>query len=102
MPRSKTPSINLEEAKARFEEWPTGRAMAGLLSVFAEFEHEILRERIRAGIVEARRKGTKLGWPVTAAKKAGQIRKLHRCRHQQSRDRPLPRHRPHLGPPNPG
>src|SRR5580704_3177358 len=34
---------------------PTGRAMAGLLSVFAEFEHEILRERIRAGIAEARR-----------------------------------------------
>ena len=28
---------------------PTGRAMAGLLSVFAAFEHEILRERIRAG-----------------------------------------------------
>ncbi len=56
---------------------PTGRAMAGLLSVFAEFEREILRERIRAGIVEARRKGTKLGRPVTAAKKAPQIRKLH-------------------------
>ncbi len=52
---------------------PTGRAMAGLLSVFAEFEHEILRERIRAGIVEARRKGTKLGRPLTAAKKAPQI-----------------------------
>src|SRR5580698_3733158 len=56
---------------------PTGRAMAGLLSVFAEFEHEILRERIRAGLVEARRKGTKLGRPTTAAKKSGQIRKLH-------------------------
>ena len=54
---------------------PTGRALAGLLSVFAEFEHEILRERIRAGIVEARRKGTKLGRPLTAAKKAAQIRK---------------------------
>ena len=27
---------------------PTGRAMAGLLAVFAEFEHEILRERVRA------------------------------------------------------
>ena len=36
---------------------PTGRAMAGLLSVFAEFEHEILRERIRAGIAEARLQG---------------------------------------------
>jgi DNA invertase Pin-like site-specific DNA recombinase len=56
---------------------PTGRAMAGLLSVFAEFEHEILRERIRAGIVEARRKGTRFGRPITAAKKTGQIRKLH-------------------------
>src|SRR4029079_15337598 len=28
---------------------PTGRAMAGLLAVFAEFEREILRERVRAG-----------------------------------------------------
>jgi DNA invertase Pin-like site-specific DNA recombinase len=58
---------------------PTGRAMAGLLSVFAEFEREILRERIRAGIVEARLNGTKLGRPLTAAKKAAQIRKLHRA-----------------------
>src|SRR5271168_3400122 len=30
---------------------PAGRAMAGLLSVFAEFEREILRERVRAGLV---------------------------------------------------
>jgi len=58
---------------------PTGRAMAGLLSVFAEFEREILRERIRAGLIEAQRKGTKLGRPTTAAKKSGQIRKLHRA-----------------------
>jgi putative DNA-invertase from lambdoid prophage Rac len=58
---------------------PTGRAMAGLLSVFAEFEHEILRERIRAGIAEARLKGKRFGRPLTAAKKAGQIRKLHRA-----------------------
>ncbi|HEX7530136.1 MAG TPA: recombinase family protein [Pyrinomonadaceae bacterium] len=58
---------------------PTGRAMAGLLSVFAEFEHEILRERIRAGIAEARLKGKHLGRPLTVAKKADQIRKLHRA-----------------------
>ena len=56
---------------------PTGRAMAGLLSVFAEFEHEILRERIRAGIAEARLQGKHLGRPLTVAKKAGQIRKLY-------------------------
>jgi putative DNA-invertase from lambdoid prophage Rac len=58
---------------------PTGRAMAGLLSVFAEFEHEILRERIRAGIVEARLKGKHLGRPVTVGKQASQIRELHRA-----------------------
>jgi hypothetical protein len=29
---------------------PTGRAMAGLLAVFAQFEREILRERVRAGL----------------------------------------------------
>jgi putative DNA-invertase from lambdoid prophage Rac len=56
---------------------PTGRAMAGLLSVFAEFEHEILRERIRAGIAEARLKGKHLGRPLTVAKKSGEIRKLY-------------------------
>jgi putative DNA-invertase from lambdoid prophage Rac len=58
---------------------PTGRAMAPLLSVFAEFEHEILRERIRAGIAEARLKGKHLGRPVTVGKHAGQVRKLHRA-----------------------
>jgi DNA invertase Pin-like site-specific DNA recombinase len=58
---------------------PTGRAMAGLLSVFAEFEHEILRERIRAGIAEARLQGKHLGRPVTAGKKTGKIQKLYRA-----------------------
>src|SRR5580692_13092629 len=58
---------------------PTGRAMAGLLSVFAAFEHEVLRERIRAGIAEARLQGKHLGRPVTVGKKASQIRKLHRA-----------------------
>jgi DNA invertase Pin-like site-specific DNA recombinase len=34
---------------------PAGRAMAALLAVFAEFEREILRERVRAGLAHARR-----------------------------------------------
>ena len=58
---------------------PTGRAMAGLFSVFAQFENEILRERIRAGIAEARLQGKHLGRPVTVGKMGGQIRKLHRA-----------------------
>ena len=58
---------------------PTGRAMAGLLSVFAAFEHEIIRERIRAGIAEARLQGKHLGRPVTVGKMAGHVRKLYRA-----------------------
>lgn len=44
----------------------TGRAMAGLLSIFAEFEREILRERVKAGIAHARSKGRQHGRPATA------------------------------------
>lgn len=58
---------------------PTGRAMAGMLSVFAEFEHAILCERVRAGLAEARLNGTRLGRPATAAKKAAEIRELQRA-----------------------
>ena len=35
---------------------PAGRAMAGLLAIFSEFEREILRERVRAGLVQLRHK----------------------------------------------
>ena len=45
---------------------PTGRALAGLLAVFAEFECEILRERVKAGIAQARKEGRLHGRPPTA------------------------------------
>ena len=57
---------------------PAGRAMAALLAVFAEFEREILRERVRAGRAHARQNGKKLGRPATAVRHASEIRKLHR------------------------
>ena len=40
--------------------------MAGLLAVFAEFERETLRERVMAGLAQARTKGIQLGRPRTA------------------------------------
>jgi DNA invertase Pin-like site-specific DNA recombinase len=58
---------------------PTGRAMAGLLAVFAEFEHEILRERVRAGLAHARENGKRLGRPPTASLNAKHIRQLFRA-----------------------
>src|SRR6266567_6160382 len=58
---------------------PAGRAMAGLLAIFAEFEREILRERTRAGLAHARQNGKRLGRPMTAGLHAPEIRKLHRA-----------------------
>ena len=55
---------------------PAGRAMAGLLSVFAEFERDILRERVRAGLAHARSQGKRLGRPPTAAAKAASVTDL--------------------------
>ena len=57
---------------------PAGRAMAGLLAVFAAFEREILGERTRAGLFQARLNGKPLGRPATAALHGAEIRKLHR------------------------
>jgi putative DNA-invertase from lambdoid prophage Rac len=42
---------------------PAGRAMAGLLAIFAEFEREILRERTRAGLAHARANGNSWAGP---------------------------------------
>jgi DNA invertase Pin-like site-specific DNA recombinase len=58
---------------------PAGRAMAGLLAIFAEFEREILRERTRAGLAHARQNGKRLGRPITAGLQTAEIRKLYRA-----------------------
>jgi putative DNA-invertase from lambdoid prophage Rac len=58
---------------------PAGRAMAGLLAVFAAFEREILQERTKAGLAHARQNGKRLGRPMTAGLQAAEIRKLRRA-----------------------
>jgi DNA invertase Pin-like site-specific DNA recombinase len=55
---------------------PSGRALAGMLAVFAEFERDILRDRVRAGIAQARKEGRPHGRPPTVARLAPQVRSL--------------------------
>lgn len=43
---------------------PAGRAMFGMLGVFAEFEREIIVERVRAGMATAKARGTRTGKPI--------------------------------------
>lgn len=40
---------------------PAGRAMANLIGVFAEFERDLIRERVKAGMQNAKEKGIQLG-----------------------------------------
>lgn len=54
-----------------------GRAMAAMLAVFASFEREILQERTRAGLAQARLNGKRLGRPLTARLQTPAVRKLH-------------------------
>jgi DNA invertase Pin-like site-specific DNA recombinase len=69
---------------------PSGRALAGMLAIFAEFEREVLRERVRAGIAQARKEGRPHGRPQTAALKADEVLRLkaERLSHSEIARRP--------------
>ena len=43
---------------------PAGKALFGMMGVFAEFERGIIQERVRAGLARAKVKGTKSGRPI--------------------------------------
>ena len=49
---------------------PSGRAFAGMLAVFAEFERDILRDRVKAGIAQARKEGRPHGRPAHNRRKS--------------------------------
>ena len=55
---------------------PSGKAMFGMLGVFAEFERSIIQERVKAGLGRARAKGTRLGRPRAGAVIEARIREL--------------------------
>ena len=57
---------------------PSGRALAGMLAVFAEFERDILRDRVKAGIDQARKDGKPHGRPKTAGKLIPEMKRLRK------------------------
>lgn len=54
---------------------PQGRLFFGMVGCFAEFEREMIADRVRAGLAHARAKGTQLGRPRDMAA-AVKVRKL--------------------------
>ena len=59
---------------------PAGKALFGMMGVFAEFERGMIQERVRAGMARAKSKGTKsgnaIGRPSVQPEVEAQIRKL--------------------------
>ncbi len=45
---------------------PAGKAMFGMMGVFAEYERGMIQERVRSGMAKAKAKGTKSGKPIGA------------------------------------
>lgn len=54
----------------------TGRLMLHLLGAFSQFEADLIRDRVRAGLMAARAKGRRLGRPRSIS--AGDVHRLRR------------------------
>jgi len=54
---------------------PAGKAMFGMMGVFAEFERAMIAERVRAGLARAKDSGKRLGRPTLPPEKQEAIRK---------------------------
>jgi DNA invertase Pin-like site-specific DNA recombinase len=55
---------------------PSGKAMFGMLSVFSQFEREMIQERVKAGLARAVAQGKKLGRPAIPPVTAKKVRNL--------------------------
>ena len=55
---------------------PTGKLMFSVTGAFAEFEREMIRQRVNAGLKRAKAAGVKLGRPKADPTKAALARKL--------------------------
>src|SRR5215475_6873633 len=53
---------------------PAGKAMFGMMGVFAEFERSMIQERVRAGLARAKDAGKRLGRPPLPDEKRDAIR----------------------------
>ncbi len=53
---------------------PGGKALFQMMGVFAEFEREMIRERVNSGLARAKAQGKRLGRPPISSKIEGEIR----------------------------
>ncbi len=61
---------------------PAGRLTFSILGAVAEFERELLRERVRAGMAQARRAGKRIGRPALRHFSSGDLERIRSLRKQ--------------------
>ena len=57
---------------------PSGRALFGMLAVFAEFERAMIRDRVNAGLSRAKANGKRLGRPSLSGDMEEKVRALRK------------------------
>ena len=65
---------------------PAGKVLFTVISAMAEFERDLIRERVRAGLENARKKGARLGRPPMASEERGELISDLRSRGHSIRD----------------
>jgi DNA invertase Pin-like site-specific DNA recombinase len=61
---------------------PAGRLTFSILGAVAEFERELLRERVKAGMAQARRAGKRIGRPALRHFSSGELERMRSLRKQ--------------------
>ena len=61
---------------------PAGRLTFSILGAVAEFERELLRERVKAGMAQARRAGKRIGRPALRHFSSGDLERIRSLRKQ--------------------
>jgi DNA invertase Pin-like site-specific DNA recombinase len=68
---------------------PAGRLTFSILGAVAEFERELLRERVKAGMAQARRSGKRIGRPALRHFSAAELERIRALRMQGTSVRKL-------------
>jgi DNA invertase Pin-like site-specific DNA recombinase len=68
---------------------PAGRLMFQVLGAIGEFERELLRERVKAGMAQARRAGKRIGRPALRHFGPGELQRIRLMRTQGASVRKL-------------
>lgn len=70
------PSQGIDTSNSKYN--PAAQLQLNILAAVAQFEKELITERVNAGIAAAKARGVKLGRPASSGKRTAQVLEFHR------------------------